>query len=187
MWSPRLSPSRIRHVSIRVRDIRKSTEFYRDLLGFEPRPGSSRDESTCYCCAPGSTAETGFGIVLIQGLPAGADLMGVDRISFEVPAADDVTAMYHAAVARGTPATPPRVYGGFYQTFLFDPDGYKIEVLSGEAPPPKQALSDAAFAQTRSVGESFNARWSQRVQRETNVLAGNESLDGDSVVGGRRE
>jgi hypothetical protein len=48
----------------------------------------------------------------------------------EVATAQDVRRAYEAAKAHGFCATEPRVYGGHYQTFLFDPDGYKVEIMT---------------------------------------------------------
>jgi len=59
----------------------------------------------------------------------------MDHLSLEVSRAEDLEDLYAAAAARGAQATRPRTYGGYYQTFIFDPDGYKIEVVSADLPP----------------------------------------------------
>jgi hypothetical protein len=58
----------------------------------------------------------------------------MDHVSLEVTKAEDLEYIYIAATARGSQATAPRIYGGYYQTFVFDPDGYKIEIVSTDVP-----------------------------------------------------
>lgn len=86
------------------------------------------------CVASTTTSGVSFGILLMQGLSRGIQPVGMDHLSLEVPGPDDVENIYSIALTHGAAATGPRVYGGFYQTFIFDPDGYKIEVISRELP-----------------------------------------------------
>jgi predicted lactoylglutathione lyase len=65
-------------------------------------------------------------------LPAGSELSGVDHFSVAVRSEEDVEELCQRALGMGINATQPRVYAGAYQTFLFDPDGYKIEVLAAQ-------------------------------------------------------
>jgi catechol 2,3-dioxygenase-like lactoylglutathione lyase family enzyme len=121
----------ISHVELRVRDLNESAKFYADVLGLERRPVSPPSEKTCEC---GSRAESGayFSLVLAEGLPNGTPVSGVDHVSFAVSNDNDVVAIYEKARTQNVPATAPRVYDGHYQTFIFDPNGYKIEVVSSE-------------------------------------------------------
>lgn len=134
MWPRRIRPTQINHVALRVRNLERSASFYCDLFGLELRPAVPPGDSVCVCAAPSASSLLSFGIALIQGLPSGADPMGMDHLSLEVERADDLEAICLAAAARGAEATEPRVYGGYYQTFIFDPDGYKIEVVSADVP-----------------------------------------------------
>lgn len=142
MW--RIQPTQINHVSLRVRDLQRSAAFYCQLLGLELRPAVPPGDSACLCAVPAASSSVSFGIALMQGLPHGAEPVGLDHISFAVPTADDVDDLYAAALARGVPATAPRLYAGFYQTFLFDPDGYKIEVLAEQVYPVSAVMQAAA-------------------------------------------
>ena len=140
MSSPRIRPIQIQHVALHVRDIERSAAFYCELFGMCVRPATPPGENICVCSAP-SGASSSFGIVLMQGLRGGTQPVGMDHISLEVSSADDVEKLYTLAVAHGASATKPRVYGGFYQTYIFDPDGYKIEVAANE-PPEKTDVPD---------------------------------------------
>jgi catechol 2,3-dioxygenase-like lactoylglutathione lyase family enzyme len=134
MWPRRIRPTHINHIALRVRDLERSAKFYCELFGLEVRPAVPPGDSVCVCAAPSASSLLSFGVALIQGLPRGADPIGMDHVSLEVAKAEDLEDIYAAATARGTPATDPRVYGGYYQTFVFDPDGYKIEVVSADLP-----------------------------------------------------
>jgi catechol 2,3-dioxygenase-like lactoylglutathione lyase family enzyme len=121
----------ISHVELRVRNLDESAKFYVNLLGLERRSVIPPSAKTCEC---GATTDSGsyFSIVLAEGLPNGVPVSGVDHVSFAVSTDDDVIAVYEKARTRQVPATEPRMYDGHYQTFIFDPNGYKIEVISSE-------------------------------------------------------
>ncbi len=121
----------ISHVELRVRDLNESARFYADLLGLERRPVTPPSEKTCECRGLTDSGAY-FSIVLAEGLPNGVPVSGVDHVSFAVSTDDDVIAVYEKARTNNVPATAPRVYDGHYQTFIFDPNGYKIEVISAE-------------------------------------------------------
>jgi catechol 2,3-dioxygenase-like lactoylglutathione lyase family enzyme len=134
VWPHRIRPTEINHVALRVRDLQRSAAFYCELFGLEVRPAVPPGDSVCVCAVPSASSLLSFGIALIQGLPGGTEPVGMDHLSLEVTKTEDVEDIYFAAVARGAQATEPRARGGFYQTFIFDPDGYKIEVVSRELP-----------------------------------------------------
>ena len=134
MASRRIQPIQINHVALRVSDLDRSARFYCELFGLEARPAVPPTPDVRICAASSASSQKGFGISLIHGLPRGADPIGMDHVSLEISCAEDVESIYSAAVARGAQATKPRIYGGYYQTFLFDPDGYKIEIISSDLP-----------------------------------------------------
>ena len=135
MWPRRIRPTQINHIALRVRDLQRSAAFYCELFGLELRPAVPPGDSVCVCAAPSASSLLSFGIALIQGLPRGSDPLGMDHLSLEVRTAEDLEDIFVAAAARGAQATEPRIYGGYYQTFIFDPDGYKVEVVSTDLPP----------------------------------------------------
>lgn len=135
MWPKRVRPTHINHVALRVSDLERSAKFYCELFGLEVHPAAPPGDSVCVCAAPAASSHLSFGIALIQGMPRGADPIGMDHISFEVAKAEDLEDLYVAAAARGSEATEPRLSGNYYQCFVFDPDGYKIEIVSADVPP----------------------------------------------------
>lgn len=132
MSPPRIQPMQIIHVALRVRDLEQSAAFYCALFGLEARPLVPPGEQVRVCAAPVIWGESSFGIILIQGLPGATQPVGMDHLSLEVSSAEDVEDIYAMALVHGAAATAPRVLGGFYQTYIFDPDGYKIEVATRE-------------------------------------------------------
>lgn len=117
-------------ICLRVRDPERSAEFYRAVLAFE-RVQPTGDDGASETCAQGSSdARLDFEVVFTEGLPPGDHLTGLDRVSFEVPSRESVDRIYAEARKRHARATQPRLYGGHWQTFIFDPDGYKVEVFA---------------------------------------------------------
>jgi len=121
---------RISQVELRVRDLAESAGFYGDVLGLMRRTTEACIARECAWESPCTGGDDGFQVVLVQGLPPGALLSGLDHLSIEVPSRSDVLDMYERARSRKMRATPPRASRGLFQTFLFDPDGYKIEVVA---------------------------------------------------------
>jgi catechol 2,3-dioxygenase-like lactoylglutathione lyase family enzyme len=154
MPPPRIRPTQIHHVALHVRDLERSAAFFCRLFGLIIRPAVPPGGNVCVCTAPMDSDRSSFGIVLIQGLSGGTQPVGMDHLSLEVPSAEDVEDVYAIALMHGTVATEPRIYGGFYQTFIFDPDGYKIEVVTRELPAKPDVLStkrDVARARPEGV------------------------------------
>jgi catechol 2,3-dioxygenase-like lactoylglutathione lyase family enzyme len=136
--SPTLLPTRSRvrrisHVNLRVRDVEESAQFYCTLFGLRQQGPDASSSNGRLCVVPSKSGRSEFGVVLSRGLPPRAELSGVDHFTFEVPVADDVNELYARARQRGAPATEPRFYRGAWQTFVFDPDGYKIEIRAERA------------------------------------------------------
>ena len=128
MATATVRPDRIGHVSLRVRNLRHSMDFYRGLIGLYPRQ-TDPPSALVRVCSPSSGSEPArASVILTEGLPAGSELTGLDHFSLVVATNEDVDQAYRQAVAQAIRATEPRVYAGRYQTFLFDPDGYKIEI-----------------------------------------------------------
>ena len=123
--------ARIGHVQLRVRDLTDSVAFYESLLGLRCVASEPPSEKVCKCVSSAERQNGAFAIVLVEGLPAGTELTGMDHVCLEVDSEDDVNRVYGEAGRRGFRATQPRLYDGQFQTFIFDPDGYKVEVAAG--------------------------------------------------------
>lgn len=119
----------IGHVELRVRNLQESVRFYRDVLGLSRAETSPQLERQCICVGVPASGNGLFGVVLSEGFPAGAELAGLDHVGMRVSTEQDVRDIYTRALNLGHRATQPRVFSGHYQIFVFDPDGYKLEVF----------------------------------------------------------
>jgi catechol 2,3-dioxygenase-like lactoylglutathione lyase family enzyme len=126
-------------ICLRVRDPGRSAEFYRTVLGLASGQNTGDGSGSTISVQRSANTPTGFEVVFAEGLPPGDHLTGLDRISFEAASRECVDYIYEEARKRHARATQPRLYEGHWQTFIFDPDGYKVEVFShaqnGVVPP----------------------------------------------------
>lgn len=120
--------SGIRHLNLRVRNLQESAAFYSSLFGLTARRPTPNRPGVLICAAPRSAGQP-FSIVLTQGL-GGQTPTGMDHFAIGVESRDDVEIAFDRAQSMGMRATRPRMFDGHYQTFIFDPDGYKVEVFA---------------------------------------------------------
>jgi catechol 2,3-dioxygenase-like lactoylglutathione lyase family enzyme len=121
---------RISHVELRVRSLDESAVFYQELFGLQPREADPPSAKVRVCSVLDENGQEDVSVVLAEGLPPNLEPIGMDHLSFEVPADEDVSDIYFRALGLRARATSPRVFDGRYQTFVFDPNGYKIEVAA---------------------------------------------------------
>ena len=119
----------IEHVEFRVRNLQDSVRFYCDVFGLRPEETSPRLENQCVCVGVPASGSGLFGVVLSEGFPAGAQLAGLDHVGMRVSTEQAVRDIYARARELGHRATRPRVFNDHFQVFVFDPDGYKLEVF----------------------------------------------------------
>jgi catechol 2,3-dioxygenase-like lactoylglutathione lyase family enzyme len=137
----------IGHVELRVRNLDESDAFYRDVFGLVRRPADPPSDKVCSCVGVPASGDETFSIVLTEGLPLGTEIAGLDHVSLTVPHGQDVRDIHAGACRHGVRCTSPRRFNGAYQTFIFDPNGYKIEVVAkdledpDESPPARRRTS----------------------------------------------
>ena len=127
----------IHHVDLAVADVARSLEFYLALLGplgwfeyarFDTYRGT---EEVIYLKDPVSGANLG-----LREADGGAHEyynVGIEHLAFEVDSREEVEAAHERCVARGDdvhfPPQEDRDIPGYYATFVFDPDGMRVEVF----------------------------------------------------------
>jgi len=124
--------SRIDHVELRVRDLAHSAAFYEDVLGLSRADEDGYGDGVRVYRSDALGA--GFSIVLVAGAPRGMGISGLDHLSLEVATARDVDEIHAAAKSSGARTTDPAMRCNRYQTYVFDPNGYKIEVAARPRP-----------------------------------------------------
>jgi lactoylglutathione lyase len=132
-----LVPDRYVHTCIRVRDIDRSLAFY-ELLGFELRGRLNFDSAyNVYLGVPGG------GDVLEVTVNVGRDQPydlgdGYNHLALVV---DDLDLVLEQLAGHGVePEKPPYAPGGrdeYRICFVADPDGYRIELIDGAFPTPR--------------------------------------------------
>jgi catechol 2,3-dioxygenase-like lactoylglutathione lyase family enzyme len=118
----------INHISIGVRDLRRSKVFYDATLA-----------PVGYACLSESADRLGYGTeyaidfwVGLAKRPVPADMESGLHICFTARSKDEVAAFHEAALHEGGedngPPGPRPAYGEhYYAAFLIDPDGYRLE------------------------------------------------------------
>jgi glyoxylase I family protein len=127
----------IHHVDLAVIDVAQSLKFYLALLGplgwFEyARFATYRGtEEVIYLKDPATGANLG----LRQADGGAHDYynVGIEHLAFEVDTRDEVEAAHERCLARGDnihfPPEEDRDIPGYYATFIFDPNGMRVEVF----------------------------------------------------------
>lgn len=122
---------RLNHAVLYVRDVRRSVDFYRDVLGFSPIDGMEGLRGAAFLRAPGSTNDHDLGLFEIGAAAgpsgAGRSTVGLYHLAWEVDTLRDLqelaTALAHAGALAGSSdhSTTKSLYG-------HDPDGLEFEI-----------------------------------------------------------
>jgi catechol 2,3-dioxygenase-like lactoylglutathione lyase family enzyme len=128
------NPVRLSRIRLRVRDARRSAVFYGELFGFREARAEANGRPRGQLLLRRSPAAGLPELLLSEGIGPGEYVAGMEQLGFEVASTEDVAGVYAEASRRGYSATQPRFYDGHWQTFLFDPDGYKVEVFTRAGP-----------------------------------------------------
>ena len=148
-----MDASAVSHVAVCVRDLDKSLEFYRDILGMTVQADRMQDTTTgglphvykhprktrrqarlafgenakptlTMTCHPGDQPD---------GEPIKLDQIGISHISFTVP---DVKALAEELISKGVQLAGPlegfsNAQGEVSSIFVYDPDGILVQFDSG--------------------------------------------------------
>lgn len=141
----------LHHLTAIVRDLDRTTAFYRDLLGLRlVREGASDDDPGArhFWFALGDGASPGHLLSFLEYPampPATTGTGAVQHFAFTVESADEQVAWRDYLRERGVECTEVFERGGFRSIYLRDPDGHIVEVatrgpgLDAPGPPPSPA------------------------------------------------
>lgn len=129
----------IHHVDFAVGDVDRSVAFYMAILG----PVGLREEGR-YQSYRGTEeiVYLQFGGQLIGFRPADSGeyryhAVGIEHVAFYVDTRDEVDAAYRRCLDIGAtihfPPQEDRDLDGYYEMFVFDPDGMRVEIACGPA------------------------------------------------------
>lgn len=110
------------HISLTVRDVERSYQFYRAVFGVEEY---YREEGQIQAKTPDAHDV----LVFNQGTANVGKSAGVDHIGFRLVDAADIEAAVQAVVEAGGTVLSRGDFGnGEPYAFVADPDGYKVEI-----------------------------------------------------------
>lgn len=119
--------TRIGHVHLKVADLERSLQFYRDLLGFEvtERIGSS----AAFLSAGGYHHHIGLNTWNSEGAPkASRNGVGLYHTAIVYPTRKDLAEVVQRLMENGYPLTGAADHGVSEAIYLDDPDGNGVEL-----------------------------------------------------------
>ena len=134
----------IQHIDLAVADVDRSLAFYNELLGplgleeFARYPSYRGSEEVVYLA---------FGDECIGLRPADGGEhryyeVGVEHIAFEVDRRDEVDEAHRRCIQMGAnihhPPEEDKDEFDYYALFVFDPDGFRVEVFSWANSPTRR-------------------------------------------------
>jgi catechol-2,3-dioxygenase len=142
---------RLNHAVLYVRNVERSVDFYRDVLGFAPIEGMAGLRGAAFLRAPGSTNDHDLGLFEIGETAgasgAGRSTVGLYHLAWEVDTLHDLQTLSGkladagALVGASDHSTTKSLYG-------HDPDGLEFEIAWIV---PADRIDDAALAGRRGI------------------------------------
>ena len=141
--------SRLNHAVLYVRDVTRSTAFYRDVLGF--RVKTAMGDRAVFLQAPDSTNDHDLALFAIGSgageSTAGRSTVGMYHLAWELGTLDELEE--HAArLAEAGALVGASDHGTTKSLYAKDPDGLEFEVVWIV---PAALLDDAAVAASASI------------------------------------
>jgi catechol 2,3-dioxygenase len=124
-----VEPQEVGHVVLRVRDLERSTGFYRDVLGF--RVAGQIEGVMVFFTATGANHHD----LAIMAVGANApspppNAVGLYHVAIRLPSDDHVRRAFHALVDAGAEVVGSSDHGVSHSLYLKDPDGIELELYA---------------------------------------------------------
>ncbi|WP_298648550.1 VOC family protein [uncultured Proteiniphilum sp.] len=119
--------TRIGHVHLKVSDLNRALEFYRDLLGFEVT--MMYGSHAAFVSAGGYHHHIGLNTWHSRDMPASSkNGVGLYHLAIVYPARKDLAVIFNRLVKAGYPLTGASDHGVSEALYLDDPDGNGVEL-----------------------------------------------------------
>ncbi|MEO5890267.1 MAG: VOC family protein [Ferruginibacter sp.] len=119
--------TRIGHIHLKVADINRALEFYRDLLGFELT--TMYGQQAAFLSAGGYHHHIGLNTWHSSGLPPSPiNSVGLYHTAIVYPTRKDLAAIYDRIIKANYPLTGASDHGVSEALYLDDPDGNGVEL-----------------------------------------------------------
>ena len=143
-----IKPSRLGHAVLRVRDLERSTEFYRDFLGLEVK----RAGETMVFFRSNVDVDHDLAIMKIADDAPGPEQtrVGLYHLAFEFDSFEKVKEAYRLADEKGIRIAGFGDHGETKGLYVYDPDGIEIE-LYAHAPDHKETPLEELLTGTKAA------------------------------------
>jgi catechol-2,3-dioxygenase len=123
--------TRLNHAVLYVRNVRRSVEFYSNVLGFRPLNDMAQLRGAAFLQAPGSTNDHDLGLFEIGAAAgpsgAGRSTVGLYHLAWEVDTLEELERLHDALVAAGA-LVGASDHSTTKALYAQDPDGLEFEV-----------------------------------------------------------
>jgi catechol-2,3-dioxygenase len=144
--------TRLNHAVLFVRDLRRSVDFYTQVLGFRVVPMAPEGFNAAFLQAAGSRNDHDLGLFEVGAAAgpsnAGRSTVGLYHLAWEVDTLDELERL-HDALLRAGALVGATDHGTTKSLYGRDPDGLEFEVAWIV---PAEQLTDAAKAARTQLG-----------------------------------
>ncbi|MDQ6766339.1 MAG: VOC family protein [Candidatus Eremiobacteraeota bacterium] len=119
---------KLNHAVLKVRDLDRSVEFYRDTFGFTEVARAGRQMAFMRASGSNNHHDLGFLALGPQATEPAPSAVGLFHLAWEVPAIEDLAAARKKLVALGA-ITGESDHGATKSVYGLDPDGHEFEIM----------------------------------------------------------
>lgn len=124
-----VQPQEVGHVVLRVRDLRRSTAFYRDVLEFR-KVGEISGRMVFFTATGSNHHDLAIMAVGPNAPSPPPNAVGLYHVAIRLPSDDHVRRAYHALVEAGEEVVGASDHGVSHSLYLKDPDGIELELYA---------------------------------------------------------
>ncbi|HEV2037846.1 MAG TPA: VOC family protein [Candidatus Eremiobacteraceae bacterium] len=119
---------KLNHAVLKVRDLDRSVEFYRDTFKFTEVARAGRQMAFMRASGSSNHHDLGFLALGPQATEPAPSAVGLFHLAWEVPAIEDLAAARKKLIALGA-ITGESDHGATKSVYGLDPDGHEFEIM----------------------------------------------------------